>query len=263
VCDWSLNVLRSVVAACAVLAGERRGPVADVRGDARERAGGDMGLGPMTAQAPAHGEGRRLLDAIHALDGAVATLTGDARDDVLAVIEVDEVGKVVDLGPHDRALLLKRFLEPLDLGRLFLDQRVAVHADAGVRYAGVLAGARAGMTVEAGDLVVAGVNPVREIDRLLRRVSLVDADAGGAAGEQRGAGAPQGEAEDDPANFHQTALPPVCLAAAPGLREICCNHAADFASGRRASSSLRGFARQRTSRSGHSQDSGPRLTHAR
>src|SRR4029079_852289 len=242
VCDWSLNVLRSVVAACAVLAGERRGPVADVRGDARERAGGDMGLGPMTAQAPAHGEGRRLLDAIHALDGAVATLTGDARDDVLAVIEVDEVGKVVDLGPHDRALLLKRFLEPLDLGRLFLDQRVAVHADAGGRDAGVPAGARAGMTVEAGDLVVAGVNPVREIDRLFRRVALVDAAARGAASDQPAARAQQGEAENDGANLHQTVLPPVCLAAAPVPRPICCNQAGALGSGLGAPPSARALA---------------------
>ena len=60
--------LRSVVAAGAVLARERRRPVADVGGDARERAGGDVRLGAVAAEAPAHGQRRRLLDAVHLLD---------------------------------------------------------------------------------------------------------------------------------------------------------------------------------------------------
>src|SRR4029079_3593838 len=116
----------SVVAARAVLARERRRPIADVRGDACERAGRDVRLGAVAAEAPAHRQRRRLLDAVHLFDRAVAALAGDARDDVLAVIEVDEVRQVVDLRPDDRAALLDRLLQALDLRRLLLDQRVAV-----------------------------------------------------------------------------------------------------------------------------------------
>src|SRR5204863_3536890 len=90
---------RLVVTAGAVLTRERGGALAHVRGDARERAGGDVSLGAVAAKAPAHGEGRRLLDAVHLLDGAVTALASDPGDHVLAVVEVDEVRKVVDLGP--------------------------------------------------------------------------------------------------------------------------------------------------------------------
>src|SRR5262249_23695576 len=158
---------------------------------------------------------RRLLDPIHVLDGAVAALASDARDDVLAVVEVDEVGQVVDLGPDDGPSLLHGLLHALDLGGLFLHQRVAVHADAGRRDPGVAAGARPRVAIETGDLVVAGMDLVREGDRLLGRVALMDADARGAAGEQPATHAQHREHENDRAYPHQTALLPCLMTTAP------------------------------------------------
>src|SRR5262249_2380611 len=56
---------------------------------------------PVPVQAPAHRERRVLADARHGLHGAVTRLACDAAGDVLTVVEVDEVGKVVDLHPRN------------------------------------------------------------------------------------------------------------------------------------------------------------------
>src|ERR1043166_6934108 len=131
----------------------------------------------MAPQAPAHGQWRLLLDALHPFDAAVTRLALDARDHVLTVVEVDEVRQVVDLRPRDRPREGDQLLQLLEIGRLFLEHAVTVHADVRGRYAGMAARARAEMAVEARHAKIAGVSLVRERDRLRRRVAFMPADA--------------------------------------------------------------------------------------
>ena len=84
----------------------------------------------------------------------------------------------MDLDPPDGALLLNRFHKLLDLSGLLLQQAVTVHADAFRRYTGMAAGSRRVVAIEAGDLIIAGVNLVRKRDRLNGRITLVNADVG-------------------------------------------------------------------------------------
>ena len=107
----------------------------------------------------------------------MALLASNPRKHVLAVIEINKIGKVMDLHPAYRPLLLDRFFEFFDLYRLLLHDAVAVHADACRRNARMAAGARRVMAIEARDLVVAGVDLVGKRDRLLGRISLLNADA--------------------------------------------------------------------------------------
>jgi hypothetical protein len=84
----------------------------------------------------------------------------------------------MDLDPPDGALLLDGFDKLLNLGGLLFQQAVTIHAEVFRRYSGMAAGARRVVAIEAGDLVIAGVNLVGKRDRLNRRIALVNADAG-------------------------------------------------------------------------------------
>jgi len=121
----------------------------------------------MTLQAPSHREWRNLADSIHVLYWSVALLARNSREDVLAVVEVHEVGKVMDLDPADGPPELHGFLQLLDFNRLFFYNAVAVHAHAFRRDSSMAAGARSIVTIKTRNLVIACMNLVREVDRLL------------------------------------------------------------------------------------------------
>src|SRR5262245_58757833 len=106
----------------------------------------------MAAETPPHRERRELADAIHLLDRPMAPLALHTRDDVLTVVEVNVVGKVVNLHPRDGPLVLRGLLQLLDLRRLLLQHAVAVHADVRRGDPGVTAGPRARMAIQARDL---------------------------------------------------------------------------------------------------------------
>src|SRR5215471_3692082 len=55
----------------------------------------------MTIEAPPHLQVRLLGHQRHLIDAAVASLAADALGDVNAVVEVNEIGQVVNLGPAD------------------------------------------------------------------------------------------------------------------------------------------------------------------
>ena len=58
--------------------------------------------GSVTVDTPAHAEGGELFDLVHLLDGAVTGLALYMADvDVLRMIEIDQVGKVVNPDPFD------------------------------------------------------------------------------------------------------------------------------------------------------------------
>jgi len=113
----------------------------------------------MAAQAPLHLQTLLLVHQGHLVDGAVAGVAADTLGDVNAVIEIDEVGELVDASPLQRfagAVAGADGLEKLGVGP---DLRVAVHARLGRRDAGEAGGLDRGVTVaavdaESGDVVL-------------------------------------------------------------------------------------------------------------
>jgi len=76
--------------------GSRPDPVH--RGHRLDRPEGRIGV-PVTIEAPSHRERLRLIDLLHLVDPPVAGDATDAAPHVRAVIEVNEVGKVVHANP--------------------------------------------------------------------------------------------------------------------------------------------------------------------
>jgi hypothetical protein len=102
----------------------------------------------------------------HRLNVAVALFTGEPPGNVRIMIEVDEVGEVVDPEPGDRFLFLECAAEPYDLGLVGSDEFVASHAEALGRNSRRCRAAHTAMAILTGDLVLPGVNLVAECDRL-------------------------------------------------------------------------------------------------
>lgn len=105
----------------------------------------------MASQAPLHLQGFRLVHQGHLVDRAVAGVAADALGDVNAVIEINEVGELVDAGPLQRfagAVAGANGLKELGVGP---DLRVAVHARLGRRDSGEAGGLDRGVTVAAVD----------------------------------------------------------------------------------------------------------------
>ena len=78
-----------------------------------------MGVLAMTFEAPAHGQRSGLFHAFHPLYGAMAALARDAGKHMLAVVEIHEIGKVMNLNPPDRPPLLYSFFQLFNLDGLF------------------------------------------------------------------------------------------------------------------------------------------------
>ena len=79
------------------------------------------------------------MHALHVLHRPVTLLAGDAGQHMLAVIEINEIRKIMYLDPRDGSLLLYSFLEFFDLDSLLFEQAMTVHADAGGRDSSVSA----------------------------------------------------------------------------------------------------------------------------
>src|SRR2546423_6528376 len=107
---------------------------------------------PVTIETPAHRERHLLSNARHRLHRAVTRRAAHAAGDVLTVVEVDEVRKVVDLGPRNRLLPLNGLFELLDLHGLRAQDRMAVHADIERRDPSVPAPLRARVGKKAREL---------------------------------------------------------------------------------------------------------------
>ena len=147
----------------------------------------------VAVEAPDHRERLLLVNDLHRVDAAVAGLAAD-RGAVLAhadahvhgVIEVGEVGDLVNALPRHRRVVGPALAQRLERFGVFADLPVAVHAGLGRRYARVRAALDVGVAVaaveaEAGDLGAvgerglladgAGVQLVAVGDRLLRPVA--------------------------------------------------------------------------------------------
>src|SRR5258705_6190207 len=131
----------------------------------------------VTVETPAHRQRRVLTDASHRFDRTVTRRAAHAARDVLAVIEVDEVRKVVNLDPRDWLAPLNGLFELLDLDGLRAQDPMTVHAHVERGDPRVPARSRAEMAVEAGDLRVPRMQLLPGRDRLLWRVTPVRAYA--------------------------------------------------------------------------------------
>jgi hypothetical protein len=128
----------------------------------------------MASQTPLHLQGFRLVHQGHLVDRAVAGVAADALGYVNAVIEINEVGELVDAGPLQRfagAVAGANGLKELGVGP---DLRVAVHARLGRRDSGEAGGLDRGVTVAAVDAESGDVMLMAEWDRL----RLADASIG-------------------------------------------------------------------------------------
>ena len=102
----------------------------------------------------------------------MAGLAADALLHVNAVIEVDVIGKIVNLGPADRFVGLEAVTDRLERGAVDPDLRVAVHAGLGWRDHGMLRVLNAGVAVAAIDAHGARVVRMAEGNGLLARFAL-------------------------------------------------------------------------------------------
>ena len=121
----------------------------------------------MALQAPSHSERRELADLFHAFYRSMAPLAGNAREDMLAVVEIDKVRQVMDLDPANRYLPLYGLLQLFNLHCLLFYDVVAVHAHACRWNSRMAAGACGIVTIETRNLVIAGMHLVRKANRLL------------------------------------------------------------------------------------------------
>ena len=125
----------------------------------------------MAVEAPAHRQRRHLLDDLHAVDAAVATHTTHTRLHVPGVVEIHEIGKVMDAHPVDGHARLGALA---DQGQLLAGRPhrlVAVHAGRRRRHVGPRAGLDRHVAVAAVDAQLARVQRMAVRHRLHRRVA--------------------------------------------------------------------------------------------
>ena len=94
--------------------------------------------GPVTREAPPHSQGLVLADNFHLVN---STMTGDTPDSPIhmgAVVEVNEVGKIMDANPIDGEPGLIALTDRFEFGAIHLDFGMAIHAGLGWRNGGVL-----------------------------------------------------------------------------------------------------------------------------
>ena len=101
----------------------------------------------MAFEAPSHGQREDLRYSVHRLNSPMTPLAFEAREHVLAVVEVHEVGKLVHADPGNRTALENRLFELFNLNRLCLQNAVTIHTHTLSRYACVSAFPRAKVAV--------------------------------------------------------------------------------------------------------------------
>jgi hypothetical protein len=192
-----------VMAACTIQLGHGLLLVRNAGDGPLHIVGGQLGVFAMTVQAPSHRQRRVLFHSIHALNGSMALLAPYTGEHVLAVIEIDKVGQIVDLHPPDWTLLSDRLLQLFDLSGLLLKQVVAIHADAGRRNTCVAAGACAKMAVQARNLVLPGMQSMRKGNGLFWLVALLNSHLRKFPGDTSARDAQAEDAKEDKLGTHR------------------------------------------------------------
>ena len=122
---------------------------------------------PVTVEAPFHGEGLRLPGEIHFVDAAVACRAPDALCDMNAVVEIHEVGQIVNARPFDGLPSPIAFAHGFKSGGGRPHLRMAVHADLRRWNIGKRGGLDGRMAIPAIDTETTNVVRVTERNRLL------------------------------------------------------------------------------------------------
>jgi hypothetical protein len=123
----------------------------------------------VTIETPLHGESSDLLDRGHGVDAPVTGHAADALVHVNGVIEVDELGNLVDAVPDHRLVLDEALSDRVEDRALVPDLRMAIHTELGGRDAGEGALLDGVVAVPTVDALVSGVVPMVELQRLLDR----------------------------------------------------------------------------------------------
>jgi hypothetical protein len=127
----------------------------------------------MTLDAPFHVERRDLIRERHQINSSVTRRAADSFVHVNAVIEINEVGQIVNPRPLDRLASAPAFTNRLEVRAIGPDLRVTVHASFRRRNARVSELLDRRVTVAAIDSVIADVMFVAELNGLLsRKISL-------------------------------------------------------------------------------------------
>ncbi len=124
----------------------------------------------VTIQAPRHVERFGLKHHVHAIDATVAGLAPHPRVHVEAVVEVDEVGRVMDAHPRHRGSGGEALTHRNQAGAVGLDLGVAVHAGLRGGYHGHRGPLHSDVAVAAVHAQITRVQLVAVGHRLLRRV---------------------------------------------------------------------------------------------
>lgn len=127
----------------------------------------------MAVHAISHIQGSDLLDLDHLRYVAVALGTIHTPGNMPRVIELNVVGKIVDLHPLQWLLLIVALFQEFDIGSLGCDRTVTVHTSGRIRNRCMSASFYAGMTITTVYLIVAGMDLVVKRNWLIRRVANV------------------------------------------------------------------------------------------
>ncbi len=122
---------------------------------------------PMTLQTPFHLQRRGLRHDRHLIDSPVTGRATDAFVHMNRVIEVSEVGQVVNANPFQRLAALETCAHRFEIRAIRPDLFMAVHADRRRRHSGRCRNLNRCMTVTAIDAVITDVVLVAELDGLL------------------------------------------------------------------------------------------------
>jgi hypothetical protein len=124
---------------------------------------------PMTFETPLHIQRSDLIGQRHQIDPPVTGRTTDAFVHVNAVIEIDEVWKVVHSRPLDRLAGAPAFANRFEIRTVRPDLGMAIHASLSWRNARISKSLNGGMTIAAIDSVVSDVMFVAELNGLFAR----------------------------------------------------------------------------------------------
>ena len=121
----------------------------------------------MTLQTPFHLQRCRLRHDGHLIDAAVTGRATDAFVHMNRVIEVSEVGQVVNADPFQRLAALETCAHRFEIRTICPDLFVAVHADGGRRHSGRRCCLNRRVAITAINAVITDVMLVAELYELL------------------------------------------------------------------------------------------------
>lgn len=123
----------------------------------------------MTLEAPLHLKRRCLICQRHQVDSSVTSRASHALVYVNAVIEINEVGQIVNARPLDWVTCAPALADWLQIRTIGPNLRMAIHTRLSRRDSGVSELLNSGVTVAAIDPVIAGVMFVAELNGLFSR----------------------------------------------------------------------------------------------